>query len=155
MRPPPPPPPPSPPPVEPSLSENKWGPYSSAREFVANIAIVLIVPIAAILAFFFFFALVGFLLRRLRRHHKLLKNPAVDVPPAILFSPATKMAGADAGCGICLSEFTDGDRVRVLPACAHGFHVTCVDAWLASRPSCPTCCAAIVAAAAAANPPEP
>ncbi|XP_037432897.1 RING-H2 finger protein ATL74-like [Triticum dicoccoides] len=42
-------------------------------------------------------------------------------------------------CAICLSEFVDGEKVRVLPLCGHGFHVRCVDAWLVSHGSCPTC----------------
>ncbi|XP_044947668.1 RING-H2 finger protein ATL74-like [Hordeum vulgare subsp. vulgare] len=42
-------------------------------------------------------------------------------------------------CAICLSEFVDGEKVRVLPLCGHGFHVHCVDAWLVSHGSCPTC----------------
>lgn len=42
-------------------------------------------------------------------------------------------------CPICLGEFVDGEKVRVLPKCHHGFHVRCIDIWLASHSSCPTC----------------
>ncbi|XP_004500836.1 RING-H2 finger protein ATL80 [Cicer arietinum] len=42
-------------------------------------------------------------------------------------------------CAICLSEFTAGDEIRVLPQCGHGFHVSCIDAWLRSHSSCPSC----------------
>ncbi|CAN1349207.1 RING-H2 finger protein ATL78 [Linum perenne] len=45
----------------------------------------------------------------------------------------------DAECVICLSEFATGDRVKILPKCNHGFHVKCVDKWLGSHSSCPTC----------------
>lgn len=42
-------------------------------------------------------------------------------------------------CPICLGEFEKGDRVRVLPKCNHGFHVSCIDKWLSSHSSCPNC----------------
>ncbi|XP_047324136.1 RING-H2 finger protein ATL78-like [Impatiens glandulifera] len=42
-------------------------------------------------------------------------------------------------CAICLSEFITGERVRLLPNCNHGFHVGCIDKWLNSHSSCPTC----------------
>ncbi|OIV93674.1 hypothetical protein TanjilG_16525 [Lupinus angustifolius] len=42
-------------------------------------------------------------------------------------------------CAICLSEFSAGDEVRVLPHCGHGFHVACIDPWLGSHSSCPSC----------------
>lgn len=42
-------------------------------------------------------------------------------------------------CSICLAEFVEGDQIRVLPHCGHGFHVFCVDTWLASHSSCPSC----------------
>ncbi|XP_020219817.1 RING-H2 finger protein ATL80 [Cajanus cajan] len=44
-----------------------------------------------------------------------------------------------ADCAICLTEFAAGDEIRVLPQCSHGFHVACIDAWLRSHSSCPSC----------------
>ncbi|OIW14773.1 hypothetical protein TanjilG_05394 [Lupinus angustifolius] len=42
-------------------------------------------------------------------------------------------------CAICLTEFAAGEEIRVLPHCGHGFHVTCIDTWLKSNSSCPSC----------------
>ncbi|KAJ4979625.1 hypothetical protein NE237_010405 [Protea cynaroides] len=42
-------------------------------------------------------------------------------------------------CPICLGEFVEGEKLRVLPKCNHGFHVKCIDTWLMSHSSCPTC----------------
>uniref|UniRef100_A0A2P2JY85 Uncharacterized protein MANES_05G126000 n=1 Tax=Rhizophora mucronata TaxID=61149 RepID=A0A2P2JY85_RHIMU len=42
-------------------------------------------------------------------------------------------------CAICLAEFAPGDEIRVLPQCGHGFHVNCIDTWLGSHSSCPSC----------------
>ncbi|KAL5580526.1 hypothetical protein UlMin_012968 [Ulmus minor] len=42
-------------------------------------------------------------------------------------------------CPICLGEFEEGERVRILPRCNHGFHAKCIDTWLAFRSSCPLC----------------
>jgi hypothetical protein len=54
-------------------------------------------------------------------------------------------------CAICLGEFADGETVRVLPRCAHGFHVRCVDTWLLSHDSCPTCRGSVLDGAKAAS----
>ncbi|MCO5571529.1 hypothetical protein L7F22_025272 [Adiantum nelumboides] len=45
----------------------------------------------------------------------------------------------DSQCPICLSDFQDGEKIRVLPLCNHGFHMQCVDAWLCNHSSCPNC----------------
>ncbi|CAK9178165.1 unnamed protein product, partial [Ilex paraguariensis] len=44
-----------------------------------------------------------------------------------------------AECAICLAEYVDGDEIRVLPQCGHGFHLNCIDTWLGSHSSCPSC----------------
>ncbi|XP_030454369.2 E3 ubiquitin-protein ligase Os04g0590900-like [Syzygium oleosum] len=47
-------------------------------------------------------------------------------------------------CTVCLSEFSDGETLRVLPKCGHAFHVPCIDTWLRSHTNCPLCRAPIV-----------
>ncbi|CAI5476187.1 unnamed protein product [Closterium sp. Yama58-4] len=41
-------------------------------------------------------------------------------------------------CTVCLSDFNEMELVRSLP-CAHRFHVSCIDHWLADRTTCPVC----------------
>ena len=50
-----------------------------------------------------------------------------------------KGAAAASDCPICLAEFVDGEEIRVLPFCGHRFHLHCVDLWLATNSSCPSC----------------
>lgn len=42
-------------------------------------------------------------------------------------------------CAVCLSEFEEGERGRVLPKCNHSFHVDCIDMWFHSHSTCPIC----------------
>ena len=44
-----------------------------------------------------------------------------------------------ADCSVCLGEFQDGELVRLLPKCAHAFHVPCIDTWLRAHVNCPIC----------------
>ncbi|KAL6906008.1 hypothetical protein ACP4OV_003609 [Aristida adscensionis] len=57
--------------------------------------------------------------------------------PVAVYESSTGVPGAE--CAICLGELADGEKVRVLPRCHHGFHVQCIDAWLAAHSSCPIC----------------
>ncbi|XP_047336278.1 RING-H2 finger protein ATL78-like [Impatiens glandulifera] len=69
-----------------------------------------------------------------------ITKKALKAFPTISYSPeVVNQSGLDTECAICLSEFTTGERIRILPKCNHGFHVRCIDKWLNSHPSCPTC----------------
>lgn len=65
------------------------------------------------------------------------RKPADDRASTVAYSAVLGLAGAE--CAICLTEFEEGERVRVLERCRHGFHVECIERWLCSRSSCPNC----------------
>lgn len=67
----------------------------------------------------------------------LEKSTLSQIPVVVYGSSGLTIPATD--CPICLGEFTEGDKVRILPKCNHGFHVKCIDRWLVSRSSCPTC----------------
>ncbi|XP_052134165.1 RING-H2 finger protein ATL80-like [Oryza glaberrima] len=86
---------------------------------------------------------------------KGLKKKALKALPKLAYADAVAAAAAARGtvvgeeeegkvevlaeCAICLSEFGEREEVRVMPQCGHGFHVACVDTWLRSNSSCPSC----------------
>ena len=70
-----------------------------------------------------------------------LDKAIVDSYPKLLYSQAKLQKGDSIAfcCPICLADYIDTDRLRMLPDCAHVFHVKCVDPWLRMHPSCPIC----------------
>lgn len=67
-------------------------------------------------------------------------DPAVIASyPRVPFSRAAAGADAEVSCSICLSEYRDGEMLRVMPECRHKFHLACLDAWLRRSASCPVC----------------
>ncbi|KAL0724250.1 hypothetical protein Bca4012_038849 [Brassica carinata] len=71
--------------------------------------------------------------------NKGLKKKVLRSLPKLTYSPDSPPADKLADCAICLTEFSAGDELRVLPQCGHGFHVSCIDTWLESHSSCPSC----------------
>ncbi|PON64113.1 43kDa postsynaptic protein [Parasponia andersonii] len=42
-------------------------------------------------------------------------------------------------CAVCLGEFQDDEKLRVIPNCCHIFHIDCIDVWLQNNANCPLC----------------
>ena len=133
-------------------AHNSTESYIGEGSFDANVVMVLSVLLCALICSLG----LNSIIRCALRCSILITNEAGSNPPARLpntgikrkalktftttnYSAELKVPGLDTECVICLSEFVNGDRVRILPKCNHGFHVRCIDKWLASHSSCPTC----------------
>ncbi|XP_019160478.1 PREDICTED: RING-H2 finger protein ATL79-like [Ipomoea nil] len=153
--------------ADPPLAQNcfphsgcPWWPYSSARDFKTNTVLVLLVLFSAFVCALAFNAAVRYLLRRRRRRHRRSSPPTHDdddkaaggsktaedeeagaAIPTVIFSAAAAGVASEE-CIICLGEFVEGERVRVLENCKHCFHIRCIQRWLKAHSSCPTCRAA-------------
>ncbi|OIW17827.1 hypothetical protein TanjilG_02455 [Lupinus angustifolius] len=68
-----------------------------------------------------------------------IKKKTLKTFPIVTYSAEMNLPSLDTECVICLSEFDNDDKVRLLPKCNHAFHVTCIDKWLSSHSSCPKC----------------
>ncbi|XP_059447792.1 RING-H2 finger protein ATL1-like [Corylus avellana] len=42
-------------------------------------------------------------------------------------------------CAVCLNEFQEDEKLRIIPSCSHVFHIDCIDVWLQSNANCPLC----------------
>lgn len=86
-------------------------------------------------------------IRRLRRHHQpnniVVSSQGLDLSILKALSTFVYSSASHHGpvleCAVCLSEFEDQDRGRVLPKCNHAFHVECIDPWFGSHSNCPLC----------------
>ncbi|XP_044470771.1 RING-H2 finger protein ATL78-like [Mangifera indica] len=127
-------------------------PYAGDNSFDTNVIMVLSVLLCALICSLGFNSIIRCALRcstlvasrsganaSARLANTGVKQKALKTFTIVNFSPDLKLPGLDTECVICLSEFASGDRIRLLPKCNHGFHVRCIDKWLSSHSSCPTC----------------
>ncbi|CAN6448636.1 unnamed protein product [Victoria cruziana] len=75
-------------------------------------------------------------------HDSGLDQSLIDSLPVFSFrsvSAGTRRGGEAFDCAVCLCEFGDRDRLRLLPNCGHAFHLSCIDTWLLANSTCPLC----------------
>ncbi|XP_039129767.1 RING-H2 finger protein ATL2-like [Dioscorea cayenensis subsp. rotundata] len=63
-----------------------------------------------------------------------------SISPVVVFHNDGEIGSV---CAVCLGEIEEGELARIVPKCGHGFHVECIDMWLASHATCPLCRAAV------------
>ena len=131
--------------------------YLGNREFDANVVMILAVLLCALICSLGLNSIVKCGLRSFsnivindysssgsnngstQSANKGIKKKALKKFPTVSYTAELKLPGLDTECVICISEFTEGEKVRILPKCNHGFHVRCIDKWLSSHSSCPKC----------------
>lgn len=56
-----------------------------------------------------------------------------------VFSYSSDTYPATLECAVCLSDFEENEKIRLLPKCNHSFHIDCINMWFHSHSTCPLC----------------
>jgi hypothetical protein len=83
-------------------------------------------------------ALHGQLQHLFHLHDAGVEQAFIDTLPVFAYGSIRGLKDS-ADCAVCLNEFADDDRLRLLPKCKHAFHLKCIDTWLLSHSTCPLC----------------
>ncbi|KAJ3693088.1 hypothetical protein LUZ60_012183 [Juncus effusus] len=75
-----------------------------------------------------------------------LSESSIQAIPTIRYKKDGKKIGFHE-CAVCINEFRDEERIRVLPSCFHVFHLDCIDTWLQNNANCPLCRAPVTCCA--------
>ncbi|CAN4086129.1 unnamed protein product [Withania somnifera] len=73
-----------------------------------------------------------------RQHDSGLDQAIIDNLPVFLYKDIRGLK-EPFDCAVCLCEFSEHDKLRLLPFCSHAFHIHCIDTWLLSNSTCPLC----------------
>eukprot|EP00128_Syssomonas_multiformis_P000814 Colp12_sorted_trinity150504_noHs@25900 len=113
--------------------------YPDFRTLIARVAYVLVPGIILIMGL----TVLGLYMINLRRRTLRTSDVArrVDMVTAkcrlVRYPASTQWLKSNSTCPICLDDFENGAKVRVLP-CNHGYHVKCIDTWFGTQNT--TCC---------------
>lgn len=66
-----------------------------------------------------------------------LDSAVLEILPIYLYKSQDFTDGLE--CAVCLCEFEESEKARLLPNCGHSFHVDCIDMWFRSHSTCPVC----------------
>ncbi|KAG0608159.1 hypothetical protein M758_8G083600 [Ceratodon purpureus] len=142
------------PPRPPYGGPNSPGPREASyfsRSFNSNVVVVMAVLLFALVVAAFINTVARCILRRRRPQapddhnstDKGLDKSVIEALPVVAYGAESLKSFLDpAGgteCVVCLSEFTAGEKIRLLPDCQHGFHLACIDTWLLTHTTCPVC----------------
>lgn len=67
----------------------------------------------------------------------------VDLTASHTTAPPRAAASKNEECAVCMEDMPVGSTVKLLPACFHKFHPSCIDPWVRINPVCPVCKTAI------------
>ncbi|XP_075475840.1 RING-H2 finger protein ATL46-like, partial [Primulina tabacum] len=73
-----------------------------------------------------------------RLHDSGLDQSLVNVLPIFYYKEITGLK-EPFDCAVCLGEFSNSDKLKILPDCSHAFHIHCIETWLMSNSTCPLC----------------
>ncbi|XP_051149631.1 RING-H2 finger protein ATL47-like [Andrographis paniculata] len=76
-------------------------------------------------------------------HDSGLDQACIDALPVFMYKDIVGLK-EPFDCAVCLCEFSEQDKLRLLPICSHAFHIDCIDTWLLSNSTCPLCRAVIL-----------
>ncbi|CAA7031005.1 unnamed protein product [Microthlaspi erraticum] len=68
-----------------------------------------------------------------------LKKKLLQSHPESTFTASADSPCYSTECAVCLTKFSEGEEIWVLPMCSHAFHVACIGKWLTYSSSCPSC----------------
>ncbi|KAM3340146.1 hypothetical protein P3S68_030016 [Capsicum galapagoense] len=64
-----------------------------------------------------------------RQHDSGLDQAVIDTLPVFCYKDIRGLK-EPFDCAVCLCEFSEHEKLRLLPFCSHAFHIDCIDTWI-------------------------